>query len=103
MALAEIKSKDSWEEHKIDKLSIMAISEEFEVENSASLLEDDLNGNIVKLKTKMEDKLAIADFGSSMSLLNEKTALRLQENDMSTKIKFFPSEDAARIVIMVNT
>ena len=78
VALAEFKSKDTWEEHKIDKFSIMAISEGFEVENSASLSEDDLNGPIVKLKIKTEDIIAIADFGNSMSILNEKTALRLQ-------------------------
>ena len=46
--------------------------------------EEDLNGHIVKLKTKSEEILAIADSRSPMSLLNETTARRIHQNDKTT-------------------
>ena len=76
VAFADFTSKDSWEEYHVDNVSVMAISEAFEVKNTTSLSEDDLNGHIIKLKTKTEDLFTIADSGSPMSFLNEKTARR---------------------------
>ena len=52
--------------------------------HTTSLSEDDLNGQIIKLKTKTEEIFAIANSGIPMSFLNEKTARPLQENDKST-------------------
>ena len=45
----------------------MAISEVFEMKSSAKLAEQNLNGHIVKLKTKTEAMFAIAVSGSPMS------------------------------------
>ena len=59
----------------------MAISEAFEIKHAANLSEEDLNGHIIKLKTKTENLFAIADSGSPMSFLTKRTARRLQEND----------------------
>ena len=50
----------------------MTISDAFEVKTAVSLSKDDLNGHILKLKTKTEDLIAIADSGSPMSFLNKK-------------------------------
>ena len=50
----------------------MAIAESFEIKNSNLLSENDLNGHVVKLKTKAEQLFAIADLGSPKSFLNEK-------------------------------
>ena len=50
----------------------MAIAESFELKNTTTLSEDDLNGHIVKLETNTEELFAIADSGSPMSFLNEK-------------------------------
>ena len=63
VAFAEFTSKDGWEEWQFDKFSFVAISEEFELKNSASLSEDDLNRHIVKLRTKKEDVFAIDNSG----------------------------------------
>ena len=46
--------------------------------------EEDLNGHIVKLKTKSEEILAIADSRSPISFLNETTARRIHQNDKTT-------------------
>ena len=73
----------------------MAISEAFEIKQATSLSEEDLNGHIIKLKTKTEDLFAIANSGSPMSFLNEKTARRLQENDNSVILKQVAPEDTA--------
>ena len=61
VAFAEITSKDGWEEYQVNKRSVMVKSEAFESKNRTSLPEDDLNGHIIKLKTKTEDSIAIAD------------------------------------------
>ena len=50
----------------------MAIAESFEIKNTTTLFEDDLNGHIVKLETNTEELFAIANSGSPMSFLNEK-------------------------------
>ena len=50
----------------------MAIAESFEIKNTTTLSEDDLNGHIVKLETNTEELFAIANSGSPMSFLNEK-------------------------------
>ena len=65
-------------------------------------MEDDLNGHIVNLKIKTEDIFAIAESRSPMSFLNEKMALRLQENDQSTVLKCVPREDEARNSACIN-
>ena len=65
----------------------MAISAAFEIKHAANLSEEDLNGHIIKLKTKTEDLIAIADSGSPMSFLNKETARRLQKNDKSVNLK----------------
>ena len=41
----------------------MEIAESFEIKNTNILLEDNLNGHIVKLETKSEEFFAIADSG----------------------------------------
>ena len=70
--------------------------------NSVSLTEDDLKSHIVKLKTKSEAILAIADSGSSMSFLTEKngpsTAGIIHIND----IQIYPTEDANRNLACYN-
>ena len=50
MAFAEFTSNNGWDEYQIDKFSVMAIAESFEIKNTNILSEDDLNGHIVKLK-----------------------------------------------------
>ena len=74
----------------------MAIAESFEIKNKNILSEDDLNGHIVKLKTNSEELFAIADSGSPMSFLNEKTARRIQQNNKSSLFKCIPTDDTAR-------
>ena len=39
--------KKGWENYQIDKFSVMAISDTFEIKNTANWSEDDLNGHIV--------------------------------------------------------
>ena len=73
----------------------MVIAESFEIKNTNILLEDDLSGQIVKLKTNFEELFAIIDSGSPMSFLNEKTARRLQQNDKSALFKCIPPDDTA--------
>ena len=80
----------------------MAITESFENKNTKILSEDDLNGHIVKLKTNSEELFAIADSGSPMSFLNEKTARRLQQNDKSALFICIPPEDTARNLACYN-
>ena len=69
----------------------MAIAESFENKNTKILSEDDLNGHIIKVKTNSEELFAIADSGSPMSFLNEKTARRIQQNDRSALLKKYPA------------
>ena len=74
----------------------MAIVEAYEIKSTANLSEDDLNSDIVELKTNTEELFAIADSGSPMSFLNEKTARRLQQNDIPALFKRIPPENTAR-------
>ena len=80
----------------------MAIAESFEIKNTNILSEEDLNGHIVKLKTDSEELFAIADSGSPMSFLNEKTARRLQQNDKSALFICIPPKDTARNLACYN-
>ena len=80
----------------------MTIEESFEIKNTRTLVEDDLNGHIVKLKTNSEQLFAIADSGSPMSFLNEKTARRLQQHDKSALFKTIPSGHTARNLACYN-
>ena len=81
----------------------MAMAESFEIKKKTNILsEDDLNGHIVKLKTNSEDLFAIADSGSPMSFLNEKTVRRLQQNDKSALLKCIPRDDLARNLACYN-
>ena len=80
----------------------MAIVESFEIKNTNLLSENDLNEHVVKLKTKAEHLFAIADSGSPMSFLNEKTARRIQQNDRSALFKCIPPDDTARSLACYN-
>ena len=74
---------------------IMSISEAFEIKKTlANKNHEDLNG-LVKLN---EDgsTLAIADPGSLISFINEKTTQRLGNNGSSTRFEYIPTNDAAR-------
>ena len=72
VAFAELTSSNGWDEYQIDNFSVMAIAESFEIKNKNLLSENDLNGHVVKLKTKTEQLFAIAESGNPMSFLNEK-------------------------------
>ena len=76
----------------------MAIAESFE----DTFSEDDLNGHIVKLKINTTEIFAIADSGSPMSFLNEKTARRIQQNNRIAIFKNMPPEDTARNLACYN-
>ena len=102
MAFAEVTSNNGWDEYQIDKFSVMAISESFEIKNTNLLLEDDLNGHIVKLNTISEQLFAIADSGSPMSFLNEKTARRIQQNEKRALLKCIPPDNTARNLYCYN-
>ena len=64
--------------------------------------EEDLNGHIVKLKTKKEELFAIVDSGSPMSFVNEKMAETLRQNGRSTIIKLVPPADTAQNLACYN-
>ena len=96
VAYAEFATNNGWEEYQIDKFSVMAISESFEIKNGKTLSEDDLNGHTVNLKTNTTELFAIADSGSPVSFLNEKTAQRIQQNDQTAVFKNIPPEVTAR-------
>ena len=81
---------------------MMAIAKAFEVKTSAKITDEDLNGHIIKLKTKSKSVFAIADSGIPMSFLNETTIRRLQLNDSSTIVKHIPREDTARNLACFN-
>ena len=55
VAFAELTSKNGLEEYNVDKFSVMAISEAFEIKHATNLPEDNINGHIIKLKTKTAD------------------------------------------------
>ena len=80
----------------------MVISESFEIKNTKTLSEDDLNGHIVKLKTNTTELFAIADSGRPVSFLNEKTAQRIQQNGQTAIFRKIPPEDTARILACCN-
>ena len=63
---------------------MVAIADAFEIKQTVNISDEDLNGHIVKLKTKSAGILAIADSGSPMSFLNETTARRIHQNDKSS-------------------
>ena len=48
VAFAEFTSNNGWDEYQIDKFSVMAIAESFEIKNTNLLSENDLNGHVVK-------------------------------------------------------
>ena len=74
VAYAEFTTNNGWKSYQKDEFSVMAISESFEIKNTKTVSEDDLNGHLVKLKTNTTELFAIADSGSPMSFINEKTA-----------------------------
>ena len=102
VAFAEFSSSNGWDNYQIDNFLVMAIEESFEIKNTITLIEDDLNGHIVKLKTNSEQLFAIADSGSPMSFLNEETARRLQQKDKSALFKTILSGDTARKLACYN-
>ena len=53
VAFAEFTTNNGWENYQIDEFSVMAISESFEIKNTKTISEDNLNGHIVKLKTNI--------------------------------------------------
>ena len=101
-AYAEFTTINGWENYQIGEISLMAISESFEIKNTKTLSEDNLKGHIVKLKTNTTELFAIADSGSPVSFLNEKTAKRIQQNDLTTVFKKIPPEDTARNLACYN-
>ena len=79
----------------------MAIAYSFEIKNTRTLANEDLNGHIVKhlkthLKTNSEKLYFIAYSGSPMSFLNEKIARRIQQYDKKALFKTIPTGDTAR-------
>ena len=102
VAIAELTSTNGCDDYQIDKFSVMTIAEAFEIKSTANLSEDDLSGHSVKLKTKTGDLFTIADSGSPMSFLNNKTARRLQQNDKSALFKCIPLQDTARYLACCN-
>ena len=102
MAFAEFSSSNGWDEFQIDNFSVMAIAESFEIKNTRTLAEEDLNGHIDKLKTNSEQLFAIADSGSPMSFLNEKTARRIQQHDKKALFETIPIGDTAQNVACNN-
>ena len=102
VAFAEFSSSNGWDDNQIDNFSVMAIAESFEIKNTRTLVEDDLNGHIVKLKTNSEQFFAIADSGSPMSFLNEKTARRIQQHDKYALFRNIPTGDTARHLACYN-
>ena len=102
VAYAEFISTNVWEDISRDKFTIMINLEAYEMKNLIDVRKEDLNGHIVKLKKKSENIFAVADSGSPMSFLNEKTANRLQTNDISARFKYIPLKDAARRLACYN-
>ena len=95
VALADFTSRNGWEELQRDKYSMMSISFAFEIKQTVKISEEDLNGHILKLKTKSAEVLAIADSGSPMSFVNETTARRIHQSDKTTILKKIPPKDTA--------
>ena len=91
VAYAEFMSANGWEENPQDNFTVLAISEAIEIRNSINIQED-LNGHKIQLKTNSDDLFTIADSGSPMSFLNEKTVERVRQNDRSTLFKLIRPE-----------
>ena len=102
VAFAQFTSNNGWDEYQIDKFSVMAIAESFEIKNTFFLSEDDLNGPIAKLKSNSAELFAIADSGSPITFLNEKTARCLQQNNKSALFKCNPPDNTARNLACYN-
>ena len=102
VAYAEFTTNNGWENYQMDDFSVIAILESFEIKDTKTISEDDLNGHIVKLRTNTTELFAIADSGSPMTFLNEKTAQRLQQNNTSAIFKNIPPEDTARNLACYN-
>ena len=102
VAYAEFTSNNGWEEYQIDKFYVMAIVESFEIKNTKTLSEDDLYWHIVKLKTNATELFAIAESGSTMSFLNEKTAQGIQQNNQTAGLRKISPEDTARNLACYN-
>ena len=102
VAYAEFTTNNGWENCQIDEFSVIAILDTFEIKNTKTISEDDLNGQIAKLKTNTTELFAIADSGSPMSFLNEKTAQRLQQKDQTAVFKNIPPEDTAKNLACYN-
>ena len=96
MAFADFSSSNGWDDYQIDNFSVNAIAESFEIKNTKTSVEDDLIGHIVKLRTNSERMFAIANSGSPMSFLNEKTAKRIQQHDKNASFKIIPTGDFSR-------
>ena len=91
---------NGWDDYQQDKVSVMAIAGSFEIKNTSTLAEEDLNGHI--LKTNTEQLYAIADSGSPMSFLNEKTARCIQQYDKKALFKTNRTADTARNLACYN-
>ena len=102
IAYAEFTTNNGWEESQIDKFSVMAIVESFEIKNTKTLSEDDLYWHIVKLKTNATELFANAESGSTMSFLNEKTAHEIQQNNQTAGLTNISPEDTARNLACYN-
>ena len=76
----------------------MSISDALEIKQTVKISEDDLNGHIVKVKSKSAEILAIADSGSPMSFLDETTARQIQQTDKTAIFKTIPIDDKARAI-----
>ena len=102
VAFAEFSSRNGWDDYQKDNFSLMAIAESFEIKNTRTLVEDDLNGHILKIKTNSEQLFAIADSVSPMSFLNEKIARRIQQHDKYALFRTIPLGDTARHLACYN-
>ena len=58
-------SSNSWDEIPQDNFTVLVISEAFEIPNSINIQEEDLNGHIAKLKTKLKNIFAKTDSPNS--------------------------------------
>ena len=79
VAFAEFLSRNGWEENQVGKYQLWQFPKHSKYKkNTVNLSENDLNGQIVKMKTQTEDLFAITDSGSPMSFSNEQTDRKLQ-------------------------
>ena len=92
VAYSEFMSANGWEENPQDNFTVLAISEAIEIRNSINIQEDLNTRHKIQLKTNSDDLFAIADSGSPMSFLNEKTVEGVRQNDRSTLFKLIRPE-----------